>query len=448
MKTKFKQLILYSLLMFFSVGFARGQEVLDFSLEEAEQYALENSYLVKNSELDVTSAQKEVWSTIATGLPQVSGSAGYNQNLNLPVSLVPGEFFGGEPGSYIPVKFGQDFNSNFGFSVDQKVFDGSYIVGISSAKIYLQLSTLSQEKTEIQVKQAVAQAYYTTLVAKENLIVMQDFLEINKKLQNDTEAMYENGFSEEMDVEQMQLNVQQAENEIVKAEREITISKMVLKYAMGVDMDTEIELTNQLEDFVTPLMAGQNTGYGFDYVNHIDYKLLEAQTQASEKLLLLEKSRFLPTINGFYSWTKTAYANQANLFKKEVPWFRSSMWGISVSVPIFSAGNKRASVNQAKIDLQKAVNNQQQAAQSLQKDYLTAVANMESSVEQLGNDIENRSLAKRIYDKTTIKYNNGISGSTELSQIESQYIQAQATWVASTMQLLNSKINLDYAIGK
>ena len=447
MKTKFNQLFIL-LLFLLIAGSTSAQDVVKFSLLEAQEYALKNSYVIRNSDLDVTSARKKVWETIASGLPQVSGDASYTNNLNLPVSLIPAEMFGGEPGTYASIKFGQDFNSNFGLTVNQLIFDGSYIVGISSAQIYVQLSTQAKEKSEIEIKHAVAQAYYTTLVAEENLAVLKDNLLITQKLESDTKAMYENGFVEEMDIEQMLLNVQKSENEIIKAEREIQVARMVLKYAMGYDMDADIELSNKLDQFVAPLVEEKGVSFGFDYVTHIDYKLLDSQTQATEKLLLLEKSAYLPRVSGFYSWTKTAYGNEANLFSKSTPWYKSSMWGINVSVPIFSAGMKRSKVNQAKIDLEKAQNDQLQAIQLLQKDYLTAVANMESSVDQLKIDIDNKVLAKRIYDKTTIKYNSGIIGSTELSQTESQYIQTQGSWVASVMQLLNSKINLDKAIGE
>lgn len=447
MKTKFKQL--FTLLLFLVIaGTAGAQGVLSFSLAEAQSFALKNSYVIRNSGLDVEAARKKVWETIATGLPQVSGTANYSNFLNLPVSLIPGEFFGGDAGTYIPVKFGQDFNSDFGFTVNQQIFDGSYLVGVSSAKIYLQLSTQTKEKTEIEIRHSVAQAYYMTLVAEENLAVMKENLGNTQKLESDTKAMYENGFVEEQDVDQMRLLVQRAENEILKAEREIRVASMVLKYTLGVEMETPIELTDKLDHFVAPLLAGEDNGLGFDYASHIDFRLLDTQRQANHKLLLLEKSAYLPQIGAFYNWSKTAYGNNANLFKSSVPWFKSSMWGLNVTMPIFSSGEKMAKVRQAELEYDKVLNDQKQAVLLLQKDYLTAVADVESSVDQLKNDVDNKMLARRIYDRTQVKYNNGMVSSTELSQTESQYIQAQGAWVASVMQLLTSKINLDKAIGK
>lgn len=447
MKTKTKQLL--TLLLFFMIaGATRAQDELKFTLAEAESYALEHSYTVQNSGLDVEAARKKVWETIAIGLPQVSGTSSYTNFLDLPVSLIPGEFFGEQAGTYVPVKFGQDYNSDFGFKVDQLIFDGSYIVGVGSAKIYLQMATQTKEKTEIEIKHAVAQSYFMVLTAEENLRVMRENLANSQKLEKDTKAMYENGFVEEQDVDQMRLLVQKAENEISKAEREIKIARVVLKYAMGVDVDKSIQLTQKLDDFVEPLLARDEFKGGFDYSKHIDYRMLDTQRQLSMKELKLAKSAYLPRLSGFYNWTKTAYGNSANLYKSSVPWFKSSMWGLNLSIPIFTSGQQMAKVKQAQFSYQQVENNQKQAQQNLEKDYLSAVANIESAVDQYRNDVDNKKLAKKIYNKTTIKYNNGISSSVELSQIETQYIQAQGTWVAGVIQLLNSKIDLDKAIGK
>ncbi len=447
MKTKMKFFLSLILAVLIVVP-AIAQETQKFSLKEAQKFAKKHSYVVQNSGLDVEIARKKVWETITMGLPQITGEANYSSFLNLPVSLLPGEFFDQPVGTYVPVKFGQDYSSDFGFTVNQLIFDGSYIVGVGSAKIYLQLATQSKEKTEIEIKHAVAQSYYMVLVAQENLRVMNGNLSNSQKLLSDTKALYENGFAEEQDVDQMQLISQKAENEITKAKREIRVAKMVLKYAIGLDVESAIELSDQLDQFIDPLMNSNIANAGFDYSSHIDYRLLDTQLQVSNKMLKLEKSTYLPKLKAFYNWTKTAYANDANLVKSTVPWFKSSMVGFKLTVPIFTSGQQISKVNQAKMEFEKTQNDHKQSVQNIQKDYLSSIADIESAVDQLKNDIDNKKLAAKIHNKTTIKYNNGLIASTELSQTESQYIQAQGAWVASVLQLLNAKISLDKAIGK
>ncbi len=429
-----------------SMGAAAQNQQGAFSLKEAQRYAMENSYVLQNSKHDVTKAQKEVWETITIGLPQVSGSAAYNMNLDLPVSLIPAEFFGGEPGTYQAVKFGQDYNSDFGFTVSQMIFDGSYIVGIGSSKIYLNLAKQAHEKAEINIRDAVAQAYYMVLVGEQNKKVMEENLENSRKLYEETKAYFENGFREEMEVDQMRILVKNAENEVLKAEREIRIAKVVLKYTMGYEITQNIELIDSLSKFLSPI-TGNEQPSSFDISNHIDYQMATTNFQVSEKMLRLEKMAFLPRLNAFYNYSKTAYGNEANLFKSSVSWFPSSMIGFQLSVPLFTSGQRVFKVQQAQIELDKAAADRRLAETTLQKDFLTAVAEMESALEKYENDAENRELAERILEKSKIKFNNGMTSSTELSQLESQYIQTHCAYIGSILQLLQADLKLKKAMG-
>lgn len=437
--------LLVVIIIFSGIGTAKGAS--KYTLAEAQAYALENSYFVKNTSIEISKARKKVWETISTGLPQATGSSAYNKFLNLPVSLIPGEFFGGEAGTYIPVKFGQDYSSDFGFTVSQMIFDGSYIVGVGSSQVYLDMARQAHEKTAIDIRNAVAQAYYLVLIGSENQKVMSENLENTRKMLVETTAYYENGFMEEQDVDQMKMLVKTAENEVLKAEREISIATTVLKYAMGMPFEMEIELTDPLSSFVTPLVHNMDSK-GFDVSAHIDYRLAATQFTAAEKLLKLEKVAFLPRLSGFYSYTKTAYGNKANLFNSEQSWYPSSLVGLSLTVPLFTSGQRVLKIQQAQFEVEQASNLREQASQTIQKDYLTAVANLETAVEKYGNDLENRELAQKILSKGKVKFNNGISSSTELMQLENQYIQSHGAYIASVMQLLMSDLELKKALGK
>ncbi|WP_163322502.1 TolC family protein [Draconibacterium mangrovi] len=445
MKKQIKQLILFLFLSVVGLSLkAQEEENTGFSLDQATQYAMQNSYVLFNTKQDVTIAQKQVWETITTGLPQVSGTANYNAFLNLPVSLLPGEFFGEDPGTYIPVKFGQDYSADFGFSVSQQIFDGSWIVGVSSAELYLNLAKQANEKTEIDIRSAVAQAYYTVLISQRYREVMLESLENSTRLYEETKVYYENGFREQQDVDQLRILQKNAENEVLRSERELIIAKTVLKYTMGYDLNQEIELTDDLDVFVSPLVQELNT-IDLDLINHIDYRLAQSNFEVSDKLFRLEKVAYLPKLDAFYSYSRTSYGNQANLFKEQ--WFPSSLVGVQATIPIFNSGNKRAKVQRARIELDKAENDMRFAEITLQKDYLTASADMETAREQFLNTRENRNLAKSILDKTQIKFNNGMVSSAELTQQETQYITTSQQLVTSTLSLLQADLNLKKAAG-
>jgi outer membrane protein TolC len=78
-----------------------GQQIPSFTLEEAVQYALTNNYGIRNSQTDVAISKKKVQEMTALGLPQISASASYTNFLELPTSLIPGEFLQKPPGTFI-----------------------------------------------------------------------------------------------------------------------------------------------------------------------------------------------------------------------------------------------------------------------------------------------------------------------------------------------------------
>ena len=103
-KANFMRNSFLALLMLFTTTWSYAQEqTYSFTLEEAIDYALENNYGAINADRDLLDAQKQKWETIATGLPQIDGAVSYQNQLKQPVSLLPAELAGGEPGTFIPV---------------------------------------------------------------------------------------------------------------------------------------------------------------------------------------------------------------------------------------------------------------------------------------------------------------------------------------------------------
>jgi outer membrane protein TolC len=121
---------------------------VQFSLQEAIAYALENNYSAINANRDLVDAQKQKWETIATGLPQIEGTIGYQDQIKQPLSLIPAEFFGGEAGTFIPIAFGPPPSTVATATLRQKIFDGSYIVGVQATQAFMRYSENNKEKTE------------------------------------------------------------------------------------------------------------------------------------------------------------------------------------------------------------------------------------------------------------------------------------------------------------
>ena len=145
------------------------QQSYTFSLEEALLFGVKNNYSARIAEKEVERALKQKWEIISQGLPQISGNVDYQNLLKQPVTLIPAEIAGGEPGTFVPVRFGTKQNLGGTATWNQLIFDGSYIVGVQSAQTLLQISRNAKTKTDQSVKEAIISAYGNVLLARESV---------------------------------------------------------------------------------------------------------------------------------------------------------------------------------------------------------------------------------------------------------------------------------------
>ena len=130
----------------------------ELDLKSAVQLARTNNRTLQNANSDIKIARQKRLETIATGLPQISFSANYNNAFEQPVSLVPGQYFGGVAGEYSAVTFGTSQSVSAGLMLNQTIFDGTYLVGLQASEIYLRISQQAYVKTEQAVEQATVEA--------------------------------------------------------------------------------------------------------------------------------------------------------------------------------------------------------------------------------------------------------------------------------------------------
>jgi len=435
--------------MFAAPGPGEAGDPRELSLKEAQAYAVEHSTATQNARLDVAMAKKKIWETTASGLPQISASVSYMNNLQIPTTLIPAEFLDpdAEPGTFIGVKFGTQHNATMSLTLNQLIFSGSYIVGLQAAKIYLRLSLEQLIKSEIDVKEAVTNTYYLILLAEDNKRTLEASLQNMKKTLEETKELYKAGFVADTDVDQIQLSVTEIANALGSITRQVEITYRLLKFQMGFELEKEIRLSQTLEDILKEINSEELLTGGFNLFNHIDYRMVDSREKSLTLLLRREKSDYLPTISAFISHNRMAMRDAFNFFSKEI-WFPSTAVGLNISIPIYSSGMRGARVAQAKLDLEKAINLKQQVEDGLKLELLQARSAFTDGLEKTKSTKDNVKLAKKIYDKTLIKYNSGTASSLELIQVHNQYLTAESNYTRAVVDLLNAKTRLDKALNR
>ncbi len=442
-----KQIII-ALCLILSYSVTAQDNTYSFTLQQAIDFALKNNRTAKNAARDIKAAEKQKWETTATGLPQIEASIDYNNWLKQQVSLIPAEFFGGNEGEFAEVAFGTKQTMNATATVRQLLFDGSYLVGLQSARVFLEISKNAKEKTDLEIRKAVINAYGNVLLAKESVKILDKNRAVLQKNLDETTKIYENGLEEEESVEQLQITLSGVESNLNNTSRLKTLAYQMLNITLGLDLNSNTTLIDNLESLTAQNITLDLLGSEENVENTIDYKIAFNDKTAKELLLKLEKSKALPSLSAFLNGSYAGNSEEFTFTQSDQKWFGSSLMGVSMNIPIFSSLGRSAATQRAKINLEKAEDDLTEVEQQIMFQIASAKSNYQFSIEDYENKKQNLNLAERIEKKNQTKFFEGISSSFELRQAQTQLYSAQQEFLQAMLDVINKKADLETALNK
>ena len=430
-------------LLLFSFSVFSQNETLFFSLDEAIDYAHANNKMALDSQSDIRMAELQKWETTATGLPQINADISYNNWIEQQISLIPAEFFGGMPGDFIEVAFGTQQTVNGTVTLKQKLFDGSYLVALQASKVYLEISKNAKEKTLSELRKVVTNAYGSILLAEENILILDANIEVLEKNIEELQKVYENGLTEVENIEQLQLT----RAGLVSARNYNAVLKNLayemFNLTLGLNIDTPVNLTDRMEDLVVKVLLYPTETSNGNLENNIDFKIALNNMRSNALLFKLEKSKALPTINAFINGGYVGNNNRFNFLDRTQKWFGASLFGVNMSIPMFSSLGRSAATQKAKIALEKSERTLANTRQELEIKIKRAQNELAFAQQDLENKKQAQNLAKRIEEKNQIKFFEGLASSFELSQAQTQLYTAQKQYMEAMLSVLNKHIALD-----
>ncbi len=442
------KLILIFLMLVSLVQAQDQKESFSFSLQQAIEHALKNNYSAINADRDIASAKQKKWETTAAGLPQINAGVDYQYNFELQKSIVPAEFFGGNPGEFAEVAFGTKQNMNARATLSQLIFDGSYIVALQASKIYLRYFENAKQKTNAEIREMVINAYGNVLLAEESIAILEKNKTTLSKTLGDTQETFKNGLIEEENVEQLQITLATINSNLNNARRLRDVAIKMLKFTLGMDINDDLTLTDKLDTLsVSNLDLAFSQGE-FAVTNNINYQIAQNFTEQRSLELKLQKAKALPSLAANFNFGYNAFNDQFEFFQKDQKWLNYSNVGLSLNVPIFSSFGRHAKTQQAKIALDQAKTQLTQTEQQLKLEYERAKSEYDFSIEEYATSKSNLDLAERIERKQQIKFTEGLSSSFDFSEAQRQLYTAQQTYLQSMVNIINKKAALEKIINK
>lgn len=419
-----------------------------FTLQQAIDHALEYNYSAINSGRDIEAAKEKKWETTAMGLPQIDAGVDFTNNFVLQKSVIPAEFFGGEPGTYAEVAFGTKYNMIARSTLSQLIFDGSYIVALQASKTYLAYYENAKKRSDIDIKEMVINSYGNVLLAKENIDILEKNIASLQKTLNDTKAIYKNGLIEEESVEQLQITLSSLESTLNYNKRLLDITYKMLKINLGIDINDPITLTDKLDILTVQNMDLAFSNSVFDVNSNINFKIATNFEEQRTLEYKLQKSKALPTLAAKLNFGYTAFKDEFQFFTENQNWFNYSNLGVSLNVPIFSSLARSSRTQQAKIALDQAKTMLSETEQKLKLQYATAKSEYEYSIADYETAKSNLNLAERIEKKQQIKFTEGLSTSFDFNDAQRQLYTAQQKYLQTMVNIINKKASLEKIITK
>ena len=416
----------------------------EFSIQQAVDYAKKNNVNVKNALLDVQIQEQTNREVTSAAYPQIGANGSLVYNAKLPVSLVPAQFFGGQPGNFQKIAFGLKYNSTGGLELNQILFDGQVFVGLQARDATMKFQQKNVEITEEFIKANIYKIYYQLVVSKKQIELLDANIGRFEKLLHDTKEIYKNGFAEKLDVDKVNVALTNLQTEKTKALNQIANGYLGLKVLLGMPAQDELVLTDTLSD--QDIKDGVLNAGAFQYTDRKEYQYADLGIKLYEYNVRRYKLSKLPTVslNAYYSMN--AQRDKFNFFSGT--WFDVSAITLRVNVPIFNGFSTRAKIDKAKLELQKSVNQRESLKLSIDNEVAVAQNNFKSAIATMDFQRKNMELAESVYQQTKKKYEMGTGSQTEINTAQTDLKAAQTNYISALYDAVIARVDFMKATGK
>jgi outer membrane protein len=416
-------------------GFSQAPpETRMISLGECLDLSVKNSVKLQINALEYKRLIYQKREVIGQGMPDINFNGGWDDYVNLPTQLIPGEFFG-KPGELIPVQFGTTYNISGSIDATQIIYNQAFLTGLNLSRQFLEQNTLEGEKMETDLVANVAKSYFLAQITKQQIANQYFIMENLDSLLQIAESQYAYGLITGVDVDRINVNRLNLESAIDNIQTLLQQQYSMLKYFMDIPDETVIALPDVEEGNI---IAVDTSG---SLSNHIDIRMIEKQKEIVETNLKLNRAFYYPALTLIGS---VNYINQSNsfyLFGKHTDWFNTSMIGLRLNVPIFNGLQKRNRVNQSKVELKQVQLTENDTRRILSIQAKDAARKLYNSIITESRQRENVKLAEKVYSVSQDQYSKGMIPLTDMLNAETDLSEAQSGHITALIQMKIAEID-------
>ncbi|MFZ1305414.1 MAG: TolC family protein, partial [Ferruginibacter sp.] len=430
-------------------------------------YAKKNSLQVKNALLDILIQKQTNRDITSIALPQINGSMSITRNIDIPVQVIPNFIApatykvlvdegvkngSGQPISYpaggfgnLLFPFGNPWNANAGITLSQIVFDGQVFIALKARNGTMDYQRKIAELTEENIRANVYKVYYQLVTGKIQIELLDANIGRLEKLKRDVQIMYDNGFTEKVDIDKLAVQLANLQTEKLKANNLIANGYNGLKMLMGMPVKDSLVLTDTLDD--SKIKEGVLEASQYKYTDRKDFQILETANKLNGLNVRRYKLTQIPSFVLVGGYSKQAQRNEFDFFGKG-DWFTSSYIGLQMKVPIFNGFAIKAKTQKARLEAQKTLNQTEALKINIDAEVENAKNNFIAAIASMDFQKKNMALAEKVYGQTKKKYEIGTGDATTINAAQLDLKTAQTNYISALSDAIIAKIDFLKATGK
>jgi outer membrane protein len=443
MKTKLQVYILGLMVMFPLIVSAQNTSL---SLNEALELAKENNKSLKSKSYDEEYAKEEIRISQSNMLPSVNASGNYSYYFDRQVIFMPGSFTGNENEPVVDVAVGGKNTFNTFVSLSQPILNESARRQIKAAKLQNVIAELNTKDARSSLVVDVSAIYLRILLIQETIKLNQQSLDRNKRSLADSRSLYAQGKSLKVDTLRNFIVVENLKTTIGHLENQNKVSTLHLKQVLGLDVKTEIVLSDSLKhDVEVRYFAAVETSYQDVFLNRPDIQQKQLNVELSRSQLSQSNAMRMPTISLIGAYQIQAQADNRKF--ESYRWPKTSFVGLQANIPLFSGNRINSRIRQSNISLQKSQLEYSDAKEKAETEIAMLENNLKEVFQRLAIQEKTVQAAQMNFNIVNDRYKNGLSSRLELSDAELSLTEAKMNQLHSIYNVKIAKLQLDKALG-
>jgi len=436
------KLILIFSLVIFSSGIINAQDtsvVRVYTLDDAIFTAKSNNTTLVNAKLDRLKAEKKVSEVYSESLvPTMTLTSQYNRAFKKQVFDIFGQRFSiGTDNAII---------NSFQVSEPIPVLGTPVFQAIRIADYYTGLQNENVNSVEAKVTAEVKKAYYNVLFLKEVVNVRK--LNLNNAVENYdvVERRYRNGTSTEFDYLRAKVTMENLKPPVIESENNLTITKKVLKNAIGIKDIKDVDVTGSLTFDSTEYYGSIDALITRIAENNVSVRQLRINQDINKQMLSIDKANYLPKLYLFGQYNLQASEDDGRSFGS-YRFFNVINAGVGLNWDLNFFRNSYK-VKQSEIEIKKTDETISDVKMKLRLMAQSIILKMGEAKNKVVATHETVKMAERGYELAALSFKNGVVNQIDVLDAGAQLSNSKLGYFQAIVEYLNAKAELEELLEK